>query len=61
VTLDRLEAILWSQVANLASGDSLRRQTAMEAVRIAVSAYAETAAGEIVHRRRTAVTGKAAR
>jgi hypothetical protein len=52
MTLDQLEAIIWSQARNLNSTDTLIRRTAMDAVRVAIRAHAEHAAGRIVAARR---------
>lgn len=52
MTLEHLEALIWSQVRNLNNPDPLIARTAMEAIRGAISAYAEHAAGPIVAARR---------
>lgn len=50
--LDQLEALIWSQVRNLASTDPLKRSTSMEVVRVAITRHAEHVAGGIVRARR---------
>src|SRR5262249_36646641 len=45
MTLDKLEAIIWSQARHLTSTDPLQRQTAMDAIRVAIQGYADHAAG----------------
>lgn len=55
MTLDTLEAIIWSQARNLNSGDPVIRRTAMDAVREAIAAHADHQAGRIVASRRRAL------
>jgi len=59
MTLDQLEAIIWSQARHLNSTDSIERRTAMDAIRVAISGHAEHQAGPIVARRRRVLTAAA--
>lgn len=55
MTLAELQAVIWSQVRNLASPDPLTARTAMDAVLTAISAHVEWAAGPVVAARRGAL------
>lgn len=52
MTLDYLEALIWSQARNLNNPDPVIARTAMEAIRAAVTVYTDHAAGPIVAQRR---------
>jgi hypothetical protein len=54
-SLENVEAIIWYQARRLVSDDQLARTTAMDAIKVAIRAYAEDAAGGIIRRRRSAL------
>lgn len=43
MTLDTLESIIWSQARHLTSPDGLTARTAMDAIRVAITAHVEEA------------------
>ena len=50
-----VEAVIWYQAHRLVSKDELARTTAMDAIEVAIRAYAEDAAGRIIRQRRAAL------
>jgi len=55
MSLDEVEAVIWYQARRLSGSDRLARVTAMEAIKVAIRAYAEDSAGGIIRRRRAAL------
>jgi len=60
MTLDQLEAIIWSQARNLTSTDDLQRKTSMDAIRVAAVAVIEQAIVDAWNDAPAAVAGRRA-